>query len=208
MESSENSQASAIVLAGGRSERMGQPKALLRFGAETLIEHIVRVLAPAFGEVIVVAAAGQELPALPARVVTDEVPGAGPLGGLHAGLKASRTEWAFVASCDAPFLQPALALLLVERARAGVLALPEYQGRRHPLPGAYCRSLLPAIEERLGAGRLRLGALAERFGGVAPANLPGALIVPEADVLRADPEGLSFINVNTPEEYAAALSRQ
>ncbi|MBI3948565.1 MAG: molybdenum cofactor guanylyltransferase [Armatimonadetes bacterium] len=193
---------SAMILAGGRSTRMGTPKALLRFGDETVLERLVRVLAPEFAEVVIVAAPGQELPATPARRVEDEFPDAGPLGGLHAGLRAVRHDTAFVTGCDSPFLAPSLARLLAERAAGVAGAVPRWGGRVHPLPAAYGRSLLPDLEARLAGARrrgdIRLGALAER---------PDVRLVPEEAIRAVDPEGLSFVGMNTPEEYAAAQAR-
>jgi molybdopterin-guanine dinucleotide biosynthesis protein A len=81
--------ASAIILAGGKSSRMGRPKALLPFDHEPLIVHIVRTLKSMFAEAVVVAAPDQELPPLPATVVRDEVAYQGPVGGIYYGLKAA-----------------------------------------------------------------------------------------------------------------------
>lgn len=191
-----------MILAGGRSRRMGTPKALLPFGCETLLERLVRLLATEFAEVLVVAAPGQELPVGKARRAEDEFPGAGPLGGLHAGLKAMRHPVAFVTGCDGPFLQPAVARLLVERVGEHAAALPEWNGRLQPLPAAYSRNLLPDLEKRLRTAcrpsDLRLGLLAER---------PDVHRVAEAEIRAVDPDGLSFFNLNTPQEYAAALER-
>src|SRR5687767_12473373 len=89
---------SAIILAGGRSSRMGTPKALLPFDEEPLILHIVRVLRPLFDEVVVVAAPGQRLPELSARIVHDEVGYQGPVGGICYGLRAAEGEFGFVTS--------------------------------------------------------------------------------------------------------------
>src|SRR5205823_4648191 len=108
----------AIVLAGGASSRMGRPKALLPFGAETLIERVVRRLAAGSSEVVVVSGPHLRLPPLPeeVRIVTDEVPLQGPVGGIRYGLAAARTELGFVCGCDHPFLEPAIGPLLAARA--------------------------------------------------------------------------------------------
>jgi molybdopterin-guanine dinucleotide biosynthesis protein A len=83
---------SAVVLAGGRSSRMGKPKALLRFGDAPLISDIVRALKADFDDIVVVAAPQQELPPLPARLTRDEVPFHGPVGGIYYGLQAATGE--------------------------------------------------------------------------------------------------------------------
>src|ERR1700754_288048 len=94
----------AVVLAGGKSSRMGRPKSLLLFDGEPLIVHIVRALKRMFAETVIVAAPDQELPDLPATLVRDEVAYQGPVGGIYYGLKASRGKFCFVTSCDVAFL--------------------------------------------------------------------------------------------------------
>src|SRR5690242_2590496 len=93
---------SAIVLAGGKSSRMGQPKALLPFDDEPLIVHTVRRLRLQFSDIVVVCAPEQELPSLPVTLVRDEVAYQGPVGGIFYGLRAAQHEVCFVTSCDAP----------------------------------------------------------------------------------------------------------
>ncbi len=174
---------------------MGTSKACLDLSGRTLLQRVLDAVAPCIAEVVVVAAAGQSLPPIAVPVVYDQVPDSGPVGGIHAGLQAVRHDVAFAVACDTPFLQPALIRLLVERAQGGAIVVPTWAGRRQPLPAVYPTSLIPELERRLRAGRLRLGELGE---------LPGARVVPEEEVRRADPDGLSFRNVNTPEAYAAA----
>src|SRR5437870_12517229 len=100
----------AIVLAGGASARMGRPKALLPFGAETLIERVVRRLEPIAAEIVVVSGPHLVLPVLRhARIVEDETPLQGPVAGILYGLRAARTDLSFVCGCDHPFLEPAVA---------------------------------------------------------------------------------------------------
>ena len=96
--------ATAVILTGGKSSRMGRPKALLPFDGEPLITHVVRALKKMFAEAVVVAAPEQELPILPVVLVRDEVAYQGPVSGIYHGLSASSQEICFVTSCDAPFL--------------------------------------------------------------------------------------------------------
>jgi molybdenum cofactor guanylyltransferase len=99
-----------IVLCGGRSSRMGTPKAWLPFGDELMLPRVVRIVREAVGLVVVVAAPGQDVPPLPAdvRIVRDEVEGRGPLGGLAAGLAAleGEADVVYLSSCDVPLLRP------------------------------------------------------------------------------------------------------
>ncbi len=107
-----------IVLCGGRSSRMGAPKAWLPFGGELMLPRVVRVLREAVGPVVVVAAPGQDVPPLPAGVVIvrDDVEGRGPLGGLAAGLAAleGKADAVYLSSCDVPLLTPAFVARVIE----------------------------------------------------------------------------------------------
>ena len=128
--------AAGIVLCGGKSIRMGQPKADLPFGGETLLERVVRRLRAAVSPVVVVAAPDQSLPrfATEVLVVRDERAGAGPLEGLRRGLDTLRTvtDFAFVTSCDSPFVEAAFVAAMLSRAEAHDTAVPVDQiGRAH-----------------------------------------------------------------------------
>src|SRR5437588_3240086 len=108
------SKCAVVILAGGKSSRMGQPKAWLEFGGEPLLARIVRRLRPGFEEFVVVSAPGQEVPAVGATVVHDEQPGEGPVGGLVVGLRAVTRPLALALSCDVPFVSAAVAERLVD----------------------------------------------------------------------------------------------
>jgi len=105
--------ASAVILSGGKSSRMGSPKALLLFDGEPLVVHVVRALKRLFSEVVVIAAPGQELPPLPATLARDEVSHQGPVGGIYYGLQAAGGEFCFVTACDVPLVSESLVALLV-----------------------------------------------------------------------------------------------
>jgi molybdopterin-guanine dinucleotide biosynthesis protein A len=175
---------------------MGRPKALLPFDGEPLARHLVRRLGERFAEVIVVAAVGQELPALEAQIVRDEFPERGPIGGLHAGIRAVSADACFVASCDLPFLNAVLAIDLVAELGASEAVVPIYGGQLQPLHAAYARRIADKLAESIARGQLRMTDLIARL----------RTKVLDEDALRAiDPEGLSFRNMNTPEDYDTAL---
>ena len=188
----------AVVLCGGKSSRMGRPKALLPFGPETLLARVLRLVGEACAERVVVAADGQEIPPLPDGVtlVRDVRPGQGPLEGLAAGLAAVRAPAAFCASCDAPFLRPALVARLFDRLGDADAAQAVVDGFPQPLLAVYRTSLAPRAAALVAEGRNRVIFLVE-----------GARVVrlDEADARGADPDLASFRGCNTPEEYAAAL---
>ena len=136
------SEAAGVVLAGGRSSRMGTPKAALEWHGSTLLRRTLGVLARVVdGPVLVVRAAGQALPALPARVevVEDPAEGLGPLQGIAAGLAAlaGQAEAAFVASTDLPFLHPEFVRRVLGALGPDVdVALPQARGYPQPLAAA------------------------------------------------------------------------
>ena len=188
----------AIVLAGGRSSRMGRPKALLPFDGVPLIAHIVSTLQQRFDDLVVVAAPGQSLPALPATIVRDEVAYQGPVGGILYGLKAAAGGVCFVTSCDSVFLNLQLITHLISQGPSFDVVVPHWQGRLQPLHAVYRTSVVPLLERQLARGELRPISLFERVR---------TRRIDEDEIRRMDPEGLSFFNMNTPEDYEDALRR-
>ena len=177
---------------------MGTPKALLRFAGDPLIVHIVRILEPLFVEVIVVAAPGQELPPLPARIVQDDVAYQGPVGGIYYGLQAAGEELAFVTSCDSAFLSTALISHLVSICDDYDVVVPRWDGRLQPLLAVYRRTVLPHLEGQLATGELRPAYLFDKVR---------TRTVEPDEIRRFDPGGASFFNMNTPDDYAEAVKR-
>jgi molybdopterin-guanine dinucleotide biosynthesis protein A len=189
-----------IVLCGGRSTRMGTPKAMLPFGPETMLQRVVRLLSGAVDPIIAVAALEQELPELPnVQVARDELEQRGPLEGLRVGLKAlpSTVGAAYVTSCDVPLLVPAFASRMVELLGDYDIAVMEVGGFPHPLSAVYRREVLPRVESLLGADKLRPVFL---FDAVKTRR------VQPSEMLSVDPQLLTLRNLNTPEDYAAALA--
>ena len=176
---------------------MGTPKALLLFDGEPLITHVARTLQRLFGDIVVVAAPDQELPALPARIVRDEVAYQGPVGGMYYGLKAAAAELSFVVSCDSAFLNTALISYLLSEIPDHDIVVPHWEGRFQPLHAVYRRSVLPHLETQLARGELRPIYLFDKVR---------TRRIDEDAIRRFDPEGWSFFNMNTPEDYAQALA--
>ena len=188
--------ATAVILVGGKSSRMGRPKALLPFADEPLIAHVVRGLRKMFDEAVVVAAPEQELPELPAVLVRDEVAYQGPVSGIYHGLKASTKEVCFVTSCDAPFLNPVLVAHLLSQIADFDVVVPYWQERFQPLHAVYRRSVAPLLKAQLERGELRPISLYDKVR---------TRDIREDEIRLHDPEGLSFLNMNSPEDYEAAL---
>lgn len=220
---------SGIVLAGGRSSRIGAPKALLELAGEPLLRHVVRALAPACDEIVLVAAPEAAQPAelrdglarearligrrwralhgdagTPAlaprvRVVHDLQPHLGPVSGLATGLAAARGAIAFVAACDVPFLVPALVAGLLERAEADP-SLDVVVPRWR----GYLEPLLTVYRTASMASHYAR-QLAEN--DLKPTACLAAVRVQEVcgdELAGLDPDGRSFVNLNAPADFVAA----
>lgn len=147
-------QATLLVLAGGESRRMGRPKALLPVAGRTLIEHVATRLRPDFEELLV-AGAGTLPAALEAHRVEDRLPGAGPLAGIEAGLRAARHAIVFAVACDMPRVTPQLARSAVAGIPGFDAVVPRLSGRPEPVCAAYARSALEPIAAFLDRGGRR-----------------------------------------------------
>jgi molybdopterin-guanine dinucleotide biosynthesis protein A len=200
-------EASGIVLAGGRSSRMGSPKAALDWHGSTLLRRVTGIVARAVdGPVVVVRAPGQDLPALdPAvEVVNDAREGRGPMQGLAAGLAAigGRAAVAYVSSTDVPLLHPAFVRRVIRAFGEDVdVVLPEIGGYRQPMAAAYRAGLLGTVEELIAADRLRPAFLFERSRVL---TLDDRAMLADAGVARGDPELASVSNLNERANYERA----
>ena len=183
-----------IVLAGGKNSRMGgEDKAFLRVGRQPIFERTLALFQAAFPQVIVVSNSPAKYRNYPVRVVSDEIPGAGPLSGIHAGLGCVEHPYAFVAACDMPHLRPEPIAFLVRRLVDQEAIIPIWEGDIEPLHSIYARDLRPRIE-----AALRRGVRAIRD------FLPDIRVeyVSEGEMRRVIGAEESFRNVNTPEEAA------
>jgi molybdopterin-guanine dinucleotide biosynthesis protein A len=201
-----------VVLAGGRSSRMGQPKAALEWHGSTLLRRTVGILARAAGgPVVVVRAPGQELPELPdgTLVADDPREGRGPVQGIAAGLAALRgqADVAFISSTDLPFLHPAFvrrALRALTEADGAEVLLPVARGYQQPLAAAYRVSLAEVAERLITEDRLRPAFL---FAECAVTRLDDAALLADPVLAALDPGLDSVVNVNEPADYQAARAR-
>jgi molybdenum cofactor guanylyltransferase len=202
--------AAGIVLAGGRSARMGTPKAALEWHGSTLLWRTAGILARATGgPVVVVRAPGQELPALPpgTEVVADPREGLGPLQGIAAGLAAlsGRAEAAFVSSTDMPFLHPAFVRRVLRATAEGAdVGLPVARGYQQPLAAAYRVALAPLAAGLVARQRLRPAFL---FEACTVTRLDEAALRADPVLAALDPGLDSVVNVNEPADYQAARAR-
>ena len=201
-----------VVLAGGRSSRMGTPKAALEWHGSTLLGRTAGIVARAVnGPVVVVSAAGQDLPGLPkqATVVEDPRQGKGPVQGIAAGLAAlsGQAEAAFISSTDLPFLHPAFirrVLRVLDERDDTDVALPVARGYPQPLAAAYRVSLAETAERLVKEDRLRPAFL---FDECRVERLDDAALKQDPVLAALDPDLDSVLNVNEPADYRAARAR-
>ena len=200
-------QAAGIVLAGGRSSRMGSPKAALEWHGSTLLRRVTGIVARSVdGPVVAVSAPGQALPPLDraVEVVADRREGLGPLQGLAAGLAAigGRAEIAYVSSTDVPLLHPAFVQRVLRVLDEQVdVVLPEVGGYRQPLSAAYRTGLQRTVEELIAAGRTAPAFLFERSRVL---HLGESDLLKDDALNRLDPGLASVSDLNEPADYKRA----
>jgi molybdopterin-guanine dinucleotide biosynthesis protein A len=189
------------IVAGGRSTRMGADKALVRLGDRALIEHVAARAALAFPDAprLVIAGRPDAFAFLRLPCHPDVIPDQGALGGIYTALYHSRTVDTLVVACDMPLIQPDLlrylAGLRVPEPAGYDVIVPRVDGYPQGLLAIYRRTCLGPVRASLEAGQRRVIGFYDRMR---------VLTVDEADYAPHDPHGLSFFNVNTPEDLAAA----
>ena len=193
-------QISIAIMAGGQSRRMGRNKAFVPLKGKLLIEHVltrVQALEPA--QILIVANDRDAYTRFGIPVYRDVLPGKGALGGIYSALHYSTQSWVLVVACDMPFLNTALLEHLCEiglqSASSCDAVVPIYHERPQGMHAVYSRACLEPIRKNLDAGQLRIISFYDqvRVRYVRPDELS-----------QFDPEGLSFRNINTPEDLTAA----
>lgn len=189
--------AAAIILAGGKSSRMGTNKALLKINEKTNIERIVEQLKLLFDNLILVTNDVKTYEFLDVQMVPDQYPGMGPLAGVHAGLNVSNYDVNLVVACDMPFISSELAEALLANASNYDAVIPVINGKQHPLFAVYQKQVAKMVEERIQSGQLRMKHLLDDLN---------VLYVTEKELATYSPITLEkvFFNMNHPEEYVEA----
>ena len=196
-----NTPVTGVILAGGRSRRMGENKALMRLGDEPLIAHVIRQMESVTDELLLITNEPNLYTTLKLPMYADILPDMGALGGLHTGLTYAANSAVICVGCDMPLLQPNLLshLTTLLGDYDAVVPCVEVVDRSTPvlqtLSAVYSKRCLPVIDEMLAAGELRVHALYDRIG---------ARIVEPHEWQAFDPQGLSFFNINTPEDFEKA----
>lgn len=195
---------SCIILAGGKSLRLGHDKFLEVIGNKNLLEKIVSCVSSLTSDIIIVTAKGQAKPQFidysKLKIVADIYPNKGPLGGIYTGLATSTSFYNLVVASDMPFLNQALLRYMIQASANFDLVVPRVGNLVEPLHAVYTKSCLAPMEHMIKQGKLRVDQL---FG------LVSIRYVEAEEIERFDPEHLSFFNINTEAdlEIARKLAR-
>lgn len=181
-----------VILAGGKSRRMGTNKALLPYRGRLLIEHIANVMQEVFERVVIVADEGEPYRFLNLPVYSDIHKNCGPLGGIHAAFCQTNANVLFVVSCDLPGVTPKLIEYILHADTHAAAVVPTADEQLHPLCGLYRHMMLPQIEQAIFDGELALHALLKKVG---------AVTVPITPALPFYTKQL-LSNVNSPDDFA------
>ena len=187
----------SIVLAGGKSRRLGRSKALETIGGKSLIECVIERLRPLTSQMLIVTSREQlDLPVVSkAEILVDLYPDKGPLGSIYTGLLASRSSQSIVVACDMPFLNASLLGYMVELAADFDAVVPRLdEGMLEPLHAIYSQSCLDIMKTRLEHNQLGVGSFLSAVR---------VRYVERAECQRLDPQLLSLFNIN----YQSALER-
>ncbi|MBI5652762.1 MAG: molybdenum cofactor guanylyltransferase [Chloroflexi bacterium] len=214
---------SGVILAGGKSRRMGRDKAFIKFDGKPIIARVIERIQPLCSELIIVANDRDAYASFDAQIISDVYPGKGSLGGLYTGLHAARTDYVLAVACDMPFLNRDLLRFMISLAadfdvtipRARDLSRNLAQNRRgdgapgfkrallakeinlHPTHAIYSKNCLAPIHAKLMADELRLIGFHDGLR---------VRVVELDEIDRFDPKRLSFFNANTPDDLAIADS--
>jgi molybdenum cofactor guanylyltransferase len=186
-----------ILLAGGKSRRMGLDKRFLQLGGETLVRRALSVYERLFTEIlIVVAEPVPELSDMGYQIVTDLIPNCATLGGLYTGLSFARSRRIFAAACDMPFLSSAVIDHLLQFCDDDIV-MPKLVSGLQPMHAVYAKTCLPYFEDMIANNILSIQLVLENYE-------LRARLVPEEALRTLDPQLLSFLNLNTPEDVELA----
>jgi molybdenum cofactor guanylyltransferase len=175
-----------IVLAGGKSSRMGADKGLMDYKGKKLIEYPLNLLT-VFCSEIIISSNNDAYLQFGYTVVHDEIEDSGPAGGLAAALKASSNEWNLVLSCDVPFVDQETIQYLISFAGKGIGAVPAHNGYIEPLVAFYHRSFCHTLESYIKDGNLQMRRIVDH---------PGITFVDFTSFLKKNPK--IFKNLNSP----------
>ena len=184
------------IQAGGSSSRIGRDKAFITLAGESLIEHVIRRVAGLGDETLIISNNPDSFAHLGIRIASDIIQGSGALIGLHSALVAANNDTVLVVACDMPFLNRHLLTHQLQLAPQADVVVPARNNYLEPLHAVYNKqACLPVIEAALSTGEMRLISF-----------YPEVRVrsVTDTKIAELDPTGLSFFNINAPQDLARA----
>lgn len=186
----------SVILAGGENRRFPSLKGFIEVGGATIIERTLDILRQTSEKTFICTNEPERYFSLGVPLIGDVVKSSGPLGGIVSAFTATDSEEILVTACDMPFIKPELIQYIIEK--KGLQAtVPVFNGRPEPLLAVYSRSALQTMVGELMKGQRSLTAMLGRLD---------VLYLEETWIRKIDPEGKSFFNINTPEDFEKAFS--
>jgi molybdopterin-guanine dinucleotide biosynthesis protein A len=188
-----------VILAGGKSRRYGQNKALVQIQGSPLIQRVVGIMRSVFQDLLLITHQPEEYAFLDLPTTRDLIPGLGPIGGLYTALRVIPAQTAFLVACDMPFLNPRLIRYMVESRGDYDVVVPRIGSNYEALHALYRKTCLPVLEKFIKSGHYQMF----RFYPHVRVRCVG-----EEEIRSLDPDLRSFFNVNRPSEIEALLQPQ
>lgn len=185
---------SGFILAGGKSSRMGKDKALLELNSESLLKRMIGLLMP-HCTTIYISGSPERYSGFGLEILDDFYKGCGPMGGLHASLSYSPTEWNLVTSVDTPFINPELIALLISGIGYFDAVVPQHRTGIEPLIGLYNKRALSIIENQIRNGKYKMRQLLSELN---------VNYIDCSHLLEKFPD--LFLNINFPEDFSRIRS--
>lgn len=178
-----------IVLAGGKSSRMGTDKGMIKINGKKFVDHIVAALAPSVNEIIIIAN-NDNYNNLGYKVYSDIIKNRGPLGGIYTGLVNSETENNMIVSCDIPFISDALINYIIRLSAKADITVPVFKGNTQPLCAVYTKRITNEIYDLIKNNDLKIHNVLRHF-------ITQEIYITKHQKFYNDK---LLMNINTPEE--------
>lgn len=193
------SELSVAVMAGGKSSRMGTDKSFVPLLGKPMVEHVLGKVADLGQETILIANKPEKYSYLGLPVFTDIFKNSGPLGGLHTALSNANYPFLLIVACDMPWLNRSLLEFIVSLRNVADVVVPRWYEYPEPLHAVYSKDCLPAVERELVAGNLKTISFYDSVK---------VRYVGRDEISHYDPRGISFANINSPEDLRKAEYRK
>ena len=181
----------AIILAGGKSSRMGEDKGMLKINNISMVEMIIKTVTPMVSKIIIISN-NQEYLKFNTDVFPDLIKNKGPVGGIYTGLNYTKTGTNIVLSCDTPFVSQSLLKLLLDSSKKKLITIPKYNEKLHSLIGIYKKNALPYFKESIENGFLKLGLVNKNLN----CKIVNVSLIENASFFNEK----TFVNVNTKKD--------